>query len=232
MKEEKKTGFNPNTFSDDATKTLDKLISREQEVNDLLYWVESGSVILIEGPKKSGKTRLAFEVIEKFKGKGKVIYVDLETYNKEIDIGHLIIGNQSFFRKLMNKMPKEMILIVDNSHSLDNDFYRRLQFFFDQNYLKSVILIKKSNTQLYLPESVKSRIGDRIIELNPLSKEESLKIINNRIKNLFTKEHLSKVWEKSPNFVDFLKNCEKLTTYYSKENPKRINDNLIQEIIK
>ncbi len=232
MDQEANINFRYNTFSDDGRKTPDKLINREKEVKDLLYWVESGSMILIKGPKKSGKTRLVFEVIENFKGKGKIVYVDLETYNKEVDIGHLLIGNQSLSRKIKNKMPKGMILIVDNAHSLDNDFYRRLQFFFDQGYLKSAIFLKKSGVSLDLPDSVKSRIGDHIINLKQLSREECLEIMGNRIRDLFTKEHLKKVWEKSSNFVGFLENCEKVATQYSKEDDKRIDDNFIEEVLK
>ena len=223
MEEINKTGFGSYTFSDDARKTPDKLMSLHKETRDLLYWVESGSMVLIKGPKNSGKTRLAFEVIENFKGEGKVIYIDLETYNKEIDIGHLIIGNQSLFRKLRNKMPKGMILVIDNAHKLDNDFYRRLQFFFDQGYLKSVIFVKKSDSELDLPESVKSRIGEHLISLNQLSKEECLEIVSSRVGSLFTKEQLKKVWEKSSDFTGFLENCKKVVdTHSEKENEKTV----------
>ena len=232
MEEINKTGFGSYTFSDDARKTPDKLMSLHKETRDLLYWVESGSMVLIKGPKNSGKTRLAFEVIENFKGEGKVIYIDLETYNKEIDIGHLIIGNQSLFRKLRNKMPKGMILVIDNAHKLDNDFYRRLQFFFDQGYLKSVIFVKKSDSELDLPESVKSRIGEHLISLNQLSKEECLEIVSSRVGSLFTKEQLKKVWEKSSDFTGFLENCKKVVDTHSEKENEKINNELIEEVLK
>lgn len=229
---DKKTGLGIYTFSDDASKTLDKLVSRKDEAKDLLYWVERGSIVLIKGPKKSGKTRLAFEIIEKFRGKGKVIYIDLDTYNKEIDVGHLIIGNQSFFRRIRNKMPKNMILIVDNAHSLDNDFYRRLQFFFDQGYLRSVVFVKKSGAKLELPKSIDSRIGHCILDLKPLSKDEWLEIIGNRVRSLFAKEHLKKVWDNSSDLSNFLKNCERVANRYSKEENKKMDNEFIEEVLK
>ena len=232
MANKKKEKLGAYVFSDDASKTLDKLVTYDKEVKDLIYWVESGSMVLIEGPKNSGKTRLAFEIIQKFKGKGKVIYVDLETYSKEIDIGHLIIGNQSLIRKIRNQMPKDMILIVDNAYSFDTDFYKRLQFFFDQGYLKSVIFIKKFNAKLDLPESIKSRIGDRIINLRELSRNECLEIVMNRLRDFFTKDNLIKVWEKSPDMINFLKNCERVATYYIKEEDKKMDNKFIEEVLR
>jgi len=231
MEDEDKANLGPYAFSDDARKTPDKLISLHEESKDLLYWVESGSMILIKGPKNSGKTRLAFEAIENFKGEGKVIYIDLETYNEEFDIGHMVIRNQPLFRRIRNKMPKGMILIIDNAQSLDNDFYKRLQFFFDQGYLRSVVFVKKSDTDLNLPESVKSRIGDHIINLKQISRDEWLEIISNRVRDFFTKEHLKEIWDKSSDLTNFLKNCKKVADLYFKEENKEMNNKFIEEAL-
>lgn len=227
----KKLGLGVYAFSDDARKTVDELVTHETEAENLLYWVESESMVLIRGPEKSGKTRLALEVIENFKGEGKVIYIDLDTYNKEVDVGHLLIGSQSFFRKLANKMPKDMILIVDNAHSLDTDFYRRLQYFFDQSYLKSVVLIERANSELELPDSIKSRIGNKIINLNELSKDECVEIVKTRLNGFLDEKQLEQVWTKSDNLSNFLINCEMIVSKYLEEERKKIDNNFIEKVL-
>ncbi len=227
----KQIGLGVYAFSDDARKTIDELVAHKEEAEDLLYWVEAEGMVLIKGPEKSGKTRLALEVIENFRGDGKVIYIDLDTYNKEVDIGHLLIGNQPFFRKIRNKMPKDMILIVDNAHSLDTDFYRRLQFFFDQGYLKSVVLIKKSDANLELPDSIKSRIGNKVIELKELGKDECVEIMNARLNGFLNENHLEKIWTKSKGLSNFLENCEKIATNYLDEGRKKIDINFIEKVL-
>lgn len=220
-----------NAFSDDAKRTVDELIKHSEKAQDVVEWVESGSMILIQGPRKSGKTRLAMEVVENFRGKGRVIYIDLDKYNKELDIGHVLIGNQPFQRKLFNKMPKGFILIVDNAHDLGNDFYKRLQYFYDQDYLQSVLLIKKTEGELELPKSILDRIGNKIIELEELKKEDYLKIASNRLGNFFSKSHLKQIWQRSEDFSTFLSNCEKVASEFIEEDRKKLDTNFINKVL-
>ena len=227
----KKLSLRVNAFSDDAKKTVDELIKNEREAKDLVEWVESGSIVLMEGPAKSGKTRLAMEVIDNFRGEGKVVYIDLEKYNKEIDIGHVLIGNQPFYRKLLSKMPKGYILIVDNAHDLENDFYKRLQYFYDQDYLRSVILIKKADETLKLPKSIQSRVGYKIIRLQELEKQDYLKIATNRLQNVFNEKQLDNIWQRSGDFSTFLSNCEKVVSSYVEEGRKKLDNNFISKVL-
>ena len=228
----KKIGLGTYAFSLDARKTVDDLVTHVDEAKDLLYWVESESMVLIKGPVKSGKTRLALEVIENFKGEGRVIYIDLDTYNKEVDVGHLLIGNQSLFRRFFNKMPEDMILIVDNAQDLGTDFYRRLQYFFDQGYLKSVIFIEKAGSTLDLPESIKSRIGHKIIDLMPLNKSQCFSIAEARFNEFLNKDQLEKVWLRSNGLISFFENCQKIADKFLDENRKRLDDKFIEKVLK
>ena len=228
----KKLGINKNAFSNDAKKTMDDLIRNEEEADNLIYWVESESMILIQGPNASGKTRLAMEVIEEFRGEGKIIYIDLNTYNKELDIAHLLIGNQSFYRKLLNKMPKEMILIIDNAHTLETDFYKRIQYFYDQGYIKSAIIIQQAGTRLELPESIKSRVGNKIITLKEMTKKEAIQLVNERLNDFIKKEQLEQIWDKKPGLNNFLENCEKIISAYIEEDRQRLDTKFIQKVLK
>ncbi len=228
----KELGLGVYAFSADAHKTVDNLVTNLNEVKDLLYWVESESVVLIKGPEKSGKTRLALEIIDNFKGEGKVIYIDLNTYNKEVDVGHLLVGNQSLFRRFFDKLPEDMILIVDNAHDLNNDFYRRLQYFFDQGYLKSVVFIQKSEVDLNLPDSINSRIGNKIIDLKLLDRNVCLEIAGIRFDGFLNNNNLEKIWGKSNDLVSFFENCQKIADSYLDEGRKSVDNNFIEKVLK
>ncbi len=228
----KKLGLGINAFSDDARRTVDRLVTNEDKADDLIYYVESEGMVLIQGPKNSGKTRLAMEVIDRFKGEGKVIYIDLDKYKKELDIGHLLVGNQGFLRRFFNRMPKDFILIVDNAINLDTDFYRRIQYFYDQGYLKSVIFIKNSYHELVLPNSMASRIGNKVINLKGLKKEDCLKIASNRLGKFFNEKHLNNIWNLSGDLSTFLGNCEKVAYHYIEEERKRLDVNFINRVLK
>ncbi len=215
-------------FSDNAVQSSDEILFNQEHVDDLLYWIESESMVLIKGPEKSGKTRLAFEVIDQYKG--SIIYIDMNTYNKEIDIGHLLVGSQPWHRKLFNKKPKNMILIIDNAHNLDTDFYERLQYFFDQKYLQSVLFIEREDKPLELPKSIVSRIGHKTITLKEISKEESILIMNQRLQGLLEEEHLEHIWKKSKSFQTFVSLCEKVIEAYANDTITEINQKTIKQV--
>lgn len=228
----KKLKYKKNPFTTDAKRSVDSLVKYEEELDNLLYWIESGSIVLLEGPSYSGKTRLAMEVIENFKGYGKVIYIDLNTYNQELDIAHILIGNQSFHRKFLNLMPKDMILIIDNATTLKSDFYKRLQYFYDQGYLRSVLFVRKSEFALELPNSIYDRIAHKKILLKDLTKKESIQIVKNRLKEeFFSDEQLEYVWNKSRNFPTFMFNLETIAKTFVEEERKKLDQRFINKVL-
>lgn len=211
-------GYNKNPFVYDALRASDDLINYEKERDNLLYWVESGNMALIQGPAASGKTRLAKEIVRTFGGKGKVVYVDGEKKSKHLDIAHLLIRSQNTGRKLFNRMPKDMILVLDNAKALSNNAYKRLQYYFDQDYLKSIVFITRNKEELDLPVSVGDRIGDRIIETKPLSKKKAFYLVNERLgyDPLFSEKILEEIQKKSKGLVELLENCEKVGEYMAR----------------
>lgn len=228
----KKLGLYISPFNLDAKISSDVLLFNEKEVEDLLYYVKSGSMVLVKGPKHSGKTMLGMQVIENFKGKGKVIYLDLETYNKELDIGHILIGNQSFHRKFLNMYPRDMVLIVDNAITQDTDFYRRLQYFYDQGYLRSVVLIYKADELVEVPGSIISRVGSKQFNLKKISKEQILKVLEQRLKGLlFNHEHLDYIYSKSIDLEDYMANLNKIAEHFYTTHKKRMDINFIKRMI-
>jgi hypothetical protein len=227
-----KLGLYNSPFNLDGKTSSDKLMFNEKELDDLLYYVKSGSMVSIKGPKYSGKTFLAMKLIEAFKGKGKLIYIDLDTYAKELDIGHILIGNQPIHRKLLNMYPKDMILIIDNAITMENDFYKRLQYFYDQNYLRSVILINKENELVEMPGSVISRIGNKQINLKELNKENTINIVLNRLNGLlFSKEHLEYIYSKSLDTNNFMDNLTTIAEHFYRTDKKKMDITFIKRMI-
>ena len=228
----KKLGLSKHAFSLDARKTVDELVKDEEHARDLLYWVESESIVLLKGPVNSGKTRLAFEVVENYKGEGRVVYLDLDTYNRDVDIGHLLIANQSFLRRFFNKMPRDMILILDNISELSDDFFKRVQYYFDQGYIKSVVLVKKDGVDLSLPDSVWSRIGNKVIELKAFSKAEALELAGDRLGKYFNKNQLELLWKHSGDLESLFGVAELVLEEYLRLGKKKLDVKFIEKVLK
>ncbi len=198
-------GYKTNPFETDTIKTHDELLNSDKELAKLLYWVESGNIILIKGPNASGKTRLAKEVLDKYKGKNKVALV---RNNKEVDVEDLLSAGQSKLKKWFGGKPKNMIVILDNYSKIPVDMQKRLQYNFDHNYIKSIVITTISDIT-FIP-SIKDRIGNRTLNLKPLTKKKQLEVVTKRLNNkrFFPVTLLEAIQRKSKTFDEFLKKAE------------------------
>lgn len=183
------------------------LIGREEEIKEILYRIASGNMLLIEGEEGIGKTALLKHAIENFGGKGKVIYLDVGTFGKRFDVS-----------KLLNKK-KDMILLIDNIQYLSEQNNKKIKYFYDQDYIKSVVFTTTNYSLVNFTDAIKSRIGRNIIKLKKINKNDSLEIIKGRLEEeiSLSKEVLDKLYKDSANLKYFLLNCNSLCGYLKKE---------------
>ena len=183
------------------------LIGRDEEIKEILYRIASGNMLLIEGEEGTGKTALLKHAIENFGGKGKVIYLDVGTFGNRFDVS-----------KLLNKK-KDMILLIDNIQHLSEQNNKKIKYFYDQDYIKSVVFTTNDYSLVNFTNSIKSRIGRNIIKLKKLNKNDFFEIIEGRLDEeiSFSKEVLDKLYKDSANLKCFLENCNSLCGYLKDE---------------
>lgn len=195
-----------------------QLIGREEEEKEIIYRILSSNMVFIEGAKGTGKTALLRHAIENFKGHGKVIYVDAEKVNKAINVEKLLIGANKVRGEILGRKPKNMILLIDNIESLSPRNWERIKYYFDQNYIKSVVFTGKNYQKVKFPGSIKSRIGSRIIKINSISSQEALQLIQERLGDdyeaILTDEEIIQLYKLSRGDIkNFLINNYKLAQY-------------------
>lgn len=188
------------------------LIGRDEEIEEILYRIASGSMLLIEGKEGTGKTSLLKHAIENFGGKGKVIYVDVGTFGKRFDVGNLL-----------NEKSKDMILLIDNIQYLSEQNNEKIKYFYDQDYIKSVVFTVTNYNLVNFTEAIKSRVGRNIIKLKKLSKNDSLEIVKERLSNkyILSEEVLDQLHKSSTNVKELLVNCNSLCGYLDKKDRYR-----------
>ncbi|HDP74016.1 MAG TPA: hypothetical protein ENN46_03630 [Candidatus Woesearchaeota archaeon] len=158
----------------------------EEEANELIYRIQAGDMLLIIGKQGHGKTALLKQAIKRFRGKGKLIYVDAKKTSYRLDIEQLLVKKYGFVRgRLLGNKPKNMVLLLDNAHTLSDRNNRLIKFYFDQNYLRSVIFTTDNPDEMNIDQSIRSRIGNRVIELEPISLDDARQIIKNRMLDEF-----------------------------------------------
>ena len=213
----KKIGLEKNPFKLDPLKQeviLDDFIKKE-----LLYRIESGSIIFIKGSEGSGKTTYLKFLIDKFKGNKEVIYFDCKNLEFNLNIKKILLERQNFFDKITKKLPLKMILIIDNVQIMNKKNSERLKYYFDHDFIKSIVFTGTSLKNF--SESLLHRIGKRIIKIKKLDESIALKIINQRTnyKDIVPEEklkHLLKLSNYNPKYL--IQNCEALCQYLIEEN--------------
>lgn len=226
-----------NPFEPNPLKDIEReLIGKEEETKEIIYRIISGNMLFIQGMSGSGKTALLKKAIDKFKGKGKVIYVDSRLINKKLNIENLLQKTKSLPRKILGKQPTGMILLIDNVEELTARNNERIKYYFDQNYLKAVIFTGESYEKATLSDSIRSRIGNRIIYLTPLTNDEVISAVKDRLgekSDILPDEIIKYLYEKSGrNLKEFMINafkvCEKTVEAEKKEATKKIVDSVMK----
>jgi len=222
-----KFDFDEDPFSTDPRENHDKLVGMEEIIEEIFYRINSGSMLVVEGPEGSGKTTLLMVAARKFGGKKKVVYIDCSVLNKKLNITRVLQNRYGFFGRLFNKKPKNMILLMDNVHELSKLNTERLKYYFDQNYIKSIIFTTEKYSKVKFSDSLKDRIGKRVIKIPKLSEYDAVEIIRKRINDdnneLFNENIIKKIFKISKySPKDLLKNCARVAQVAANKERNRV----------
>ncbi|MCA9478252.1 MAG: hypothetical protein KC535_03845 [Nanoarchaeota archaeon] len=224
----KKLGYYENPFLINPLRETTQLYGNEDQLEDVLYYIESGSILFVEGVKGTGKTKFVRSVISHYKG--RIIYVDAASLKKNLNIENLLRGKNGLKGKVFGKKPLDMILVLDNVSELSLVNVERIKYYFDQGYLQSVILAGNSPSKL--PASMLNRIGKRVVKVSSLSKEDALKMAYERLDEdmndeepLISKAQIEKIYEaSSKNPRLFLINLHRVFEEMDFEDAKVVED--------
>ena len=218
--------FDENPLDTNPKKFADKLVGLNEELEELLYRAAASSMVFLEGKNGFGKTSLLWNLIKKYKGRGKIIYVDCEKLDKELNIEQLLVRKHGLSGRLFKKMPRNMILLLDNVKELSPTNTERVKFFFDQGYLRSVVFTGTDYSKLKFSESLKQRIGNRIIRLKELDNYQAVAIVRNRIEDIemISDELIQEIFKISKkNPLKLLQNCETVFAHAVESNEDKIS---------
>ncbi len=201
----------------------------ENLVDELEYAIHAGNIILVEGEEGTGKTKLLKEIIKKYGGLKRIVYVDCKKLEKEPNIELLLKKRNGIFGRLFNIKPKNMIVLLDDVDKLSMKNSERIKYYYDQNYIRSVIFASRTASGLICSDSVKQRIN-KIVKMKPLSDYEAVQLIRDKVGDLLSDHLIKEVYKLSDrNIKKLLGNCEKVSAVVLKQ--KQITPEELQKII-
>ncbi len=222
MKWHEHQGYSEDPFSTKNGAFIAQSVNLKEPAEELSYHIEAGNMALVEGNKGTGKTALLFTAIEQFRGEHKLIYYDCG--NDSVNVKKLMQNKYGLFGKLLNITPKGMVILLDNFIKLDKKDLERTKYYFDNNYIRSVVFTGKASL---LPENIRDRVGNNVIMLKSLSAKDAVKLVKNRMGSLdFLPEKLiKKIYLKSGKDVKkFLENCSKACEAAAEAGAKSVSE--------
>jgi type II secretory pathway predicted ATPase ExeA len=199
-------GFDENPFDTRLELSAKMSVGLEKHLENLLYYIKSGSIVFIEGVSGSGKSILLEKLREKI-GK-RSVYVDLSMV---ADLRPVIKGKVSLLGRIFGERPKQVVLLLDNAKALNADSAEVVKYNYDNNFVESIVFAGESLKTAHLPLSVLDRIGSRLIRLSPLSEDDAVSMVRNRIgySDVLEDEVIRKIYLMSgKNGKKFLELCE------------------------
>ncbi len=235
----KKYGWKHNPFS--IRVNPDIFVGLGNERKRLASYVEGGNIVLIVGGRGVGKTSLLKWLDNRLK-KHTCFYLNAEEVKEGFNIEEFLIANKSFLRKY----PKRAVLLVDESQRIGDWFRVEAQSLWERGIIKSLVLVHDglaSDGESFegFSPNLKNRIGDRIVHLKKLNKEDAYDLIRIRCgkKNPFDELAMDEIIKRSNgNPRKVLENCEKVCIESDKEKiskyevEKILKDNPAAEVIK
>lgn len=230
-----KFGFSENPFEINPFNGDFEILGLEKEKDDVIYRVSAGNMVLITGDEGSGKSSLLKHIVNNFRGKGKVIYVNGDKLNKALDIEKLLMRKRGLKRKLSKKKPHGMILLLDNVNSISRKNCEKIKYYYDNDHLRSVVFTATDASSVKWDASIMDRVDKRIIKLKMPLKKKFGELISTRLGDIEVFENedtITAIADLSSSPKEALINADKVAkSIADKENGDDLNKEKIKKII-
>lgn len=202
----KELGFYNNPFSIKPGAFHDFLFGHEAAVMKLEANILNKKHSYIAGDYGEGKTQVLKRLLNDFGGRKKVAYYNPSS--SSFDVEGLLKKRYGFFGRLFGLMPKDVVLLIDEAHTMPKPELQKLEEFTREGNIKSVVFVGKKFDKANLPDFLKDT---EHFQLKKISSEEALRLVRKRVGDLhlLSDTAIKKIAECSDyNPRLLLKNCE------------------------
>jgi hypothetical protein len=226
-------GFHNNPFSIKPAVFNDNVMGYEKIIDEISYGILNNKIIVLEGEYGNGKSTILRRLVNDFGGKKQVIYYSCNRIESRLNIKSLLNGRYGFIGRMFDIKPKDMIFLLDEAQELGEKDFQKIHSYYQEGYLKSVVLVGKGIDKARIPEGLKSNLSE--ISLDSINSETAVKVIRKRIGNLalINDEMIKEIFQLSNNNVRLLlKNCEEACRFAVQTGRKTVNTEVLTQVFK
>ncbi|NTV24156.1 MAG: AAA family ATPase [Nanoarchaeota archaeon] len=203
----RKLGFSSNPFNIKPAAFQGELVA--YDVDFIYSKIDSGEMVFIEGQYGTGKTTILKSIINRYKGKNKIIYYSFNEGESVFNLASLLDGANSLIRKITGVKEKNIILLLDEVHTMKQHDAKKIIAPYKKGIVKSVVFVSHDFDMVKFPEDVLELLNGNVIRTVNLSTKEAVELVRRRIGDidLFSDRTISRL------FMQAEKNPRKLLEY-------------------
>lgn len=151
----------------------------DTEMRDLQEHLVGGNACLLTGSLGSGKTSMLRAVKKLLAPKHRVVYLNAEKLPENFEIQPFLMKQRNLLERLFRRQPRNLILMLDEGHMTSHEFKDELKVLFDEGIILGLVVAQVKPPYTF-SDSLRHRVGSRIITLPPLADEHVMELVNMR----------------------------------------------------
>ena len=223
-------GFHNNPFSVKPAAFTDEVLG--QNLEHVFERVGSGSIVYITGEYGTGKTTLMKQLIRKFGGRRQVVHLTRSTSEDSISTEKILRGKYGFLGNLTKRLPKNMIMLIDEAHEVTNEDSEELMKFYKKGNIKSIVFFGTNYARGSFVSDMDQMLNGNIIRLGELSDEQAVSLIRKRLgsSRMLPDAVIKKIFQRSnKNPRELLENCEDICRLAVNHGATQAGENHVEE---
>jgi chromosomal replication initiation ATPase DnaA len=225
-------GFFENPFSIKPAAFHSEVIGYDKTTDEINEKIAESNFVFVHGEYGTGKTTILQGIINRFKGKRRVIYYNCNQSTGVVDFNRLLINAGNFFQRLFRMKKKNMIILLDEAHDLSRRDLKRLEEYHKLGFFKSTVFVSKKK-DIKLIKEMEALAGENIFILKTISDEEAIQVIRKRIGDIefISDDMIIRIFKKDKNPRAFLKNCEDVCRFASEQGAEEVTKDHVDHIL-
>ncbi|MSR85919.1 ATP-binding protein [Candidatus Woesearchaeota archaeon] len=223
-------GFHNNPFSIKPAAFHDQVIGFDKIVDEISYGILNNKIVLVEGDYGNGKSSILKRLLNDFGGKKQVIYYSCNRMDAHLNVKMLLNGRYGFLGQLFDMKPKDMILLLDEAQELRGKDYERLYSYYQEGYIKSIVLVGKGIKKSEIVSGFKNHTEE--VGMHKMNEDLALQVIKRRVGELPLLPDIvvRKIYQRSDNNVRImLKTCEEVCKKAVETGRKRVTEDFLKQ---
>ncbi|MBI5797414.1 hypothetical protein HZA98_00735 [Candidatus Woesearchaeota archaeon] len=226
----REVGFHNNPFSIKPAAFHDHVVGFEKVVDEISYGILNKKLVVVEGDYGNGKSSILRRLLNDFGGKKQVIYYSCNRMEARLDVKELLNGRYGFFGRMFDMKPRDMILLLDEAQELNSKDFERLLSYYQEGYIKSIVLIGKGIKKDQIVLGFKTHLSE--VSFGEINEDIALQVIKKRIGDLplLPDSVIRKIYQHSQGSVRvLLKNCEEVCKKAVETGRKRVTEDFLKQ---